>query len=139
MLIAGAGGLAAQLFDDLICMNTKNYIFWSETETTYQCLKDNFKILNNDKQVTEFFSHESKLFVVGIWDIVQRKRLIEKFKKLGGELTTFISPQCYFSSYTTVKKGSIIMHKASSEPDVIIGENCIINKRANFDMDVLYL
>jgi sugar O-acyltransferase (sialic acid O-acetyltransferase NeuD family) len=131
MLILGAGGLASQLFDDLIATKQK-VVFWSETETAYSCIKDHFKILQNDQEVAEHFKNTSPLFVAGIWNIEHRKRLTEKFSNLGGELSTFITPFSYLSSYTSVGKGSVILQKASSEPGVTIGENCIVNKRANF-------
>jgi|GEM_PF-2284687 len=132
MLIVGAGGVASQLFDDIITMKNVEFVFWSETKTTHNCIKDHYKILQTDKEVLDYFACNSKSFVVGIWDISARKRLIKKFTNLGGELVSFITPFSYLSSYTLVGKGSIIMHKAASEPDVIIGENCIVNKRANF-------
>ncbi len=132
MLIVGAGGLAAQLFDELLALKAQDIVFWSEEETKYQCIKENFKIINTDEEVVDYFNNNSTAFVTGIWDIMNRKRLTEKFLNLGGELTTYMSPFHYLSSYTTVGNGSIIMHKASSESGVSIGENCIINKRANF-------
>jgi sugar O-acyltransferase (sialic acid O-acetyltransferase NeuD family) len=132
MLIAGAGGLAAQLFDDLIAMNATDIVFWSETKTKYPCIEENFKILQSDQEVIEHFRIVSRSFAVGIWDIDNRRRLTEKFKSLGGELASFITPFCYLSSYTTIGTGSIVLQKVSSEPGVSIGQNCIVNKRANF-------
>lgn len=132
MLIVGAGGVASQLFDDLITIKEEKFTFWSENESLYDCIKDNYKVIKTDLEVTAYFSASSKSFVVGIWDINARKKLTEKFKNLGGELVSFMTPFSYLSSYTSVGNGCVIMHKASSEPGVKIGQHCIVNKRANF-------
>ncbi len=132
MLIIGAGGFALQLFDDLIASKNKDIVFWSETETKFSCLKDHFSILHTDEEVAAYFTHTSRSFAVGIWDIDARKRLTKKFTDLGGELTSFISPYTNLSSYTTVGTGSIILYDTASEPYVQIGENCIINKKISF-------
>lgn len=132
MLLAGAGGIAAQLFDDLITLKKEDYVFWSETGSKYPCITDNFKILQTDEAVKKYFIETSNFFAVGIWDIEHRKRLTKKFIALGGVLQSFISPFNGISSYTQVGNGCIILNQAASEPGVMIGENCIINKRANF-------
>jgi sugar O-acyltransferase (sialic acid O-acetyltransferase NeuD family) len=131
MLIVGAGGLACQLLDDLITMKA-DVVFWSETETKYSFIKKHFKILTTDREVIEYFTSVTSQFVVGIWDIEARKRLTEKFTGLGGKLTSFITPFNYLSLYTTVSNGCVVMNKVSSEPEVLIGEQCIVNRRANF-------
>jgi sugar O-acyltransferase (sialic acid O-acetyltransferase NeuD family) len=132
MLIVGAGGLASQLFDDIITLKKDDFVFWSEENSKYRCINEHYKILKTDYEVVDYFTLKSTSFVVGIWDVEARKRLTEKFKKLGGQLVSFITPFSYLSSYTAVGNGSVIMHKASAEPGVIIGESCIVNKRANF-------
>lgn len=132
MLIVGAGGLAAQLIDDILAANIKDIVFWSEVETEYPCIRDNFDVIGEDEGVINYFSNYSSEFVVGIWDIKERKRLTERFLRLGGKLTSFITPYSYLSSYTEVGNGSIVLQKAGSEPGVIIGSQCILNKRCNF-------
>jgi sugar O-acyltransferase (sialic acid O-acetyltransferase NeuD family) len=132
MLFLGAGGMAAQLFDDLITLKVNDYVFWSETATEYNCIKENFKILQTDIEVKNYFAQTSKLFSAAIWDIDDRKKLIDKFKNLGGQPASFISPYAHLSLYTTVETGAVVLNQVASEPGVNIGENCVINKRANF-------
>lgn len=132
MLIIGAGGFALQLVDDLIASKNNDIVFWSEMETKFDCLKDHFRILSTDQQVTDYFTNVSASFAVGIWDIEDRKRLTKKFTDLGGQLTSFISPYTQLSSYTNVGAGSFVLYKTASEPYVEIGENCIINKKISF-------
>lgn len=132
MLIIGAGGIASQMFDDLIAEKKQDIFFWSEEKSKYKCITENFTIFHTDEDVLRYFEISSKLYVVGIWDIMQRKRLTEHFKKMGGELTLYISSFTKISTYATIGNGSIVLYDTSCEPDVVIGENCIINKKTNF-------
>lgn len=132
MLVVGAGGFALQLFDDLIASQNKDIVFWSETETKYDCLKDHFRILHTDQEVVDYFNQGSGLFVTGIWHVEDRRRLTKKFMELGGQLSSFITPYSALSTYTTVGNGSIVLYHTASEPYVQIGENCIINKKVSF-------
>ncbi len=132
MLIIGAGGIASQMFDDLIIEKNEDILFWSEDKCKFKCIRDHFTVLHTDQDVTKYFETSSKLYVVGIWDIMQRRRLIEVFKKMGGELTSYVSSFTKLSSYSKIGNGSIVLYDTSCEPDVVIGENCIINKKVNF-------
>ena len=132
MLIVGAGGLAAQMFDDLISIGTKDIVFWSEQATQYTCITENFKILNAEDDIANYFTLHSRQFVTAIWDIEDRKRLTAKFIQLGGELVPLISPAASLSKYISIGTGSIVLFEAAAEPGVIIGQSCIVNKRISF-------
>src|SRR5688500_9670632 len=99
MLIIGAGGFALQLFDDLVSTNNKDIVFWSETECKFDCLRDNFRILNTDQEARDYFNTESRSFVTGIWNIEDRRRLTTRFLGLGGDLATLITPFTDISTY----------------------------------------
>lgn len=131
MIIAGAGGLAAQLFDDLVAINAQDVIFWSEVPTKYHFIQERFPIIKSDKEITDYFNTVSKSFLLCISSIENRKILSEKFKNLGGKSTSFISPNSIISKYITVGNGSLIMSRVEIEAGVIIGEQCLINKTAN--------
>lgn len=130
MLIVGAGGLAAQLFDDLIIGKTENVVFWSETETRYHFIRDKFDLIKSDEQIIHHFNTVSSSFILAVGCIENRKRLAEKFKLLGGEIASFISPATLVSPYTTLGIGTLILARGEIEPGVTIGEKCLINKYA---------
>ena len=131
MIIAGAGGLAAQLFDDLVAINAQDVIFWSEIETKYGFIKQRFPMIKSDEEITDYFNTVSKSFLLCVSSIENRKLLSEKFKQLGGKATSFISPNSIISQYITVGQGSLIMSRVEIEAGVTIGEECLINKTAN--------
>ena len=131
MLIVGAGGLAAQLYDDLVESGIPGIAFWSEIETMYGFIKEHYKILKTDSEVVDHFNNVSRSFILCIGNIENRKMLTQRFEKLGGIITTFISPGAIVSRYTTIGKGSLIFSRVEIEAMVIIGENCLVNKTAN--------
>lgn len=131
MIIAGAGGLAAQLFDDLVYINAQNVVFWSEVNTKYAFIKERFPIIQSDQEIIDYFNSVSRSFLLCVSSIENRKMLADKFTLLGGKPTSFISPNSIISKYITVGQGSLIMSRVEIEAGVIIGEQCLINKTAN--------
>lgn len=127
MLIIGAGGLAAQLFDDLIKMESETIVFWSETGTKYTFISDKFSIIQSDKEVVHYFNTVSRSCILCVSGTDNRKRLAQKFEQLGGDVISFISPASFVSSYITLGLGSMILTRAHIEPGVTIGEKCLIN------------
>lgn len=131
MLIVGAGGLAAQMFEDLMSLKNEKIFIWSETETNYTFLKENFRFINTDQAVAEYFSTISRSFILCIGGVENRKNLLQRFTALGGEVASFISPRSTISSYASIKKGSLVLSRVEIEANVVIGKNCLINKTAN--------
>jgi sugar O-acyltransferase (sialic acid O-acetyltransferase NeuD family) len=64
-----------------------------------------------------------------------RMRLFELAEKSGFILPSIVSPRAYVSKYTTVGKGTIIMHDALINANAQIGENCIINSKSLIEHD----
>ena len=64
-----------------------------------------------------------------------RMRLFELAEKSGFILPSIVSPRAYVSKYTTVGKGTIIMHDALINANAQIGENCIINSKTLIEHD----
>ena len=133
MLFIGAGGLAAQLFEDLLASNIQDIVFWSEVDTGNDFIKEKFKIISTDEEVVEYFTNVSRSFVMCIGDIVHRKRMTEKFIALGGNQASFITPFCRISPF--VKKIGIcnmILNDAELEPGVIVGNYSLLNKKSKY-------
>jgi sugar O-acyltransferase (sialic acid O-acetyltransferase NeuD family) len=137
MLIVGAGGLAAQLFEDLPAMNLPGIVFWSETETKYSFIKEKYKVVSTDEEVKEYFNTVSRSFIVCVGDTANRVKMAEKFRNLGGELATFIMPGSSISSYATIGEGTMVLKDVDIEPGAIIGRECLLNKQTNFGHDCI--
>lgn len=135
MLIVGAGGLAAQLFDDLNTMNLTNIVFWSEVDIKYHFISEKYKIIKTDEEVIDYFTNTSKSFILCIGGTTDRKRMAEKFKNLGGEIDSFISPYSIISPYASIARGTMVLNSAEIESGASIGEECLLNKQAVFGHD----
>lgn len=131
MLIIGAGGLAAQMFDELVALKLQNIAFWSETETRYFFIRDKFPLMDSDEKVSKYFEDVAKSFVLCIGDSKVRRLIGEKFIRLGGKLTSYLSPFSTISPYATIGDGSVILSRVEIEAGVSLGEGCLINKTAN--------
>ncbi len=131
MLIVGAGGLAAQLFDELVALKAQNIFFWSEVETKYSFIKEKFSIIQNDEAVIDYFNSVTKSFILCIGGVENRESLTKRFSELGGNITSYLSPFSTISPYTQVGKGSIVLSRVEIEAGVSIGQGCLINKTAN--------
>ena len=66
-----------------------------------------------------------------------RKRLFNMVKDIGFKIPVIISSTAYVSKYSKIGQGTVIMHKAMVNADVVIGENNIINTKALIEHDVI--
>ncbi|MBC8034679.1 MAG: hypothetical protein H7Y03_11065 [Chitinophagaceae bacterium] len=133
MLYVGAGGLAAQLFEDIVRSNQQDVVFWSETETSNSFIKERYPIISTDEQVIDYFNNVSRSFVLCVGDTEKRKKVVERFINLGGRPVTYISPFSVISQYgVKVGHGSMILSDVEMEPGVIIGEQCLLNRRSQY-------
>jgi len=133
MLVLGAGGLATQLFEDLVAINLQKINFWSEAPTKYPFIGERYPILTSDEAVRDFFATVSNEFVLCIGGKIDiRKQVCARFTDLGGSLTSFISPFSRISPYgTQFGQGTLILNQVNIEPGVILGSTCLVNKTAN--------
>jgi sugar O-acyltransferase (sialic acid O-acetyltransferase NeuD family) len=133
MLFIGAGGLAAQLFDDLVRMNLPDVVFWSETPTPNKFISDRFLVISNDEQVMDHFNTIGRSFVLCVGNSEQRKKMAEKFIAMGGKLESFISPFAVISPHdVTIGHGTMVLNLAEMEAGAHIGEHCLINKKSYY-------
>lgn len=133
MIVVGAGGLATQLIEDLVQMELKDIVFWSERELKYAFIEELYPVIRSDEEVKAHFEKVSTSFIlcIGNDQSGSRKKLSERFKKMGGIIATFLSPYAHISKYGTLfGQGTIILNGAHVEPGVTIGDECIINKIA---------
>lgn len=129
MLIVGAGGLAAQMIDDLIRVYNESLIFWSESFSKYNFINNNFPIISGNSDIINCF-HNQPEFIIAVANPLVREKLLDKFLKLGGKVTSFISPTANISKYSSILYGTVILQGALIEAGVLVKENCLINTRA---------
>lgn len=134
MLIVGAGGLATQLIEDLLELELKDIVFWSEVPTKYPFIEELFPLIKTDEEVRDHFTNVSREFILCIGNDKSdgRRRMSQRFKDLGGEISSYISPFSRVSPYgTKFGKGSIVLNQVNIEPAVVMGVECLVNKTGN--------
>lgn len=133
MLIIGAGGLATQVFADILHMKSPDVVFWSETGTKFPFITDTYPLIANDDEVKEYFQTKSKEFILCVGSSKGvRKALSDRFTAMGGILTSFVSPFAEVSLYgTQFGQGTTILSHVIIEPNVKTGVGCLLNKTSN--------
>ena len=91
----------------------------------YQIIGDDSELINVVKSC-----HNALITIGQIKNPSPRIKLFNKLLELGFKLPTIISPRAYISKHSSIGIGSIIMHDAIINADVVIGKNCIINTKS---------
>ncbi|MFM9911830.1 MAG: DapH/DapD/GlmU-related protein [Chitinophagaceae bacterium] len=133
MLIVGAGGLAAQMFQEIEMSKTQDVVFWSETPTQFKFIEDKYSIIKTDEEVIDYFNSVSKSFILCVGDTGVRKKIAQRFRLLGGKLSTYISPYTVISPYINeIGTGAMILKDVEMEPGVTIGAECLLNRKSYY-------
>ncbi|TXK49866.1 acetyltransferase [Pontibacter qinzhouensis] len=138
MIIIGASGHAKELLSILPeeQLIDQLYFFDEITPNLPDKLYDVFPILRNTDQVKEIFTHNTD-FAVGIGRPQQRYQVSQKFKNLGGTLTSVIAATASIGQYdVTLEPGINIMSHVIITNSVILGEGALINARTSLHHDV---
>lgn len=95
------------------------------------------KVIGTDEDIPDFIDKAEFLITVGqIKSPSARKFIYERIKNAEGKFATVIAPDAYVSKYATIGEGSVIMHRAFLNAEVIVGENVIINTLTNLGHEV---
>ena len=95
-----------------------------------------YSIIGTDDQIPDFVNDALFIVTVGhIKDAALRIKLHKKIVDAGGTLATIVASTAHVSKYAQIGEGSVIMHQAVVNADVIIGRGCIINTFANIEHD----
>ena len=95
-----------------------------------------YSIIGTDNQIPDYVNDALFIVTVGhIKDAALRIKLHQKIFEAGGTLATIVASTAHISKYAQIGEGSVIMHQAVVNADVIIGKGCIINTFANVEHD----
>ncbi len=96
-----------------------------------------YPIIGTDEDIRALVLEEFH-FMITIGHIRSNEIRVKLFKlltKLNALLPVIKSADAYVSSYSSVGRGSIVMHQALVNASATIGENCIINNKALIEHD----
>lgn len=129
MLIVGAKGFAKELLQLLIDNDqADNVVLYDDVNSDLpDTFFGKFPILKIEEQAREYFQNTDNRFCLGLGNPHLRFKLAEKFRSLGGILTSTISNHATISTLEVViGEGCNIMPTALISPSVEIGEGAIV-------------
>jgi sugar O-acyltransferase (sialic acid O-acetyltransferase NeuD family) len=96
-----------------------------------------YKIIGSDNDLKQLFKiYKYALVTVGhIKSSAIRLKLFNLLESIGFTLPTIISPLAYLSKYSTIDRGTVVMHHALINAGATVGANCIINSKSLIEHD----
>ena len=137
IVLVGAGGHCKTCIDVIEKENKYKILGLIDNKKKGSFLK--YKILGNDHELKKIYNHAKyALVTVGqIKNYSVRVKLFNKLINLNFILPLIISPISSVSKHSSIKKGTIIMHRCIVNAGSIIGKNCIINTGVIVEHDVV--
>jgi len=137
IVLIGGGGHCRSCID--VIESTNKYIIEGIID-----LKENigkkilgYSVIGDDKDI-EKLTKDGFCFHIAIGQIKTADKRIQInniLKQLNADQPTIISPLAYLSPHSRTGSGTIVMHHAFINANVLIGENCIINTKALIEHD----
>jgi sugar O-acyltransferase (sialic acid O-acetyltransferase NeuD family) len=123
MLIIGAKGLAKEILQILEAKNKINkLVFFDDININDpRYVYDNYLILRTDQEIKEYFKQDNR-FALGIGNPKLRKKLCDRFEKLGGMLSSVTDKTTTIGNYTVLEDGCILMAGVKISNGVNIGK-----------------
>ncbi|MEJ7556727.1 MAG: acetyltransferase [Pedobacter sp.] len=139
MLIVGASGFAKEVLEVFHQLNQLEVIAFYDDLTSNgpNTLFGNYQILKAEDEASRFFKQFGFEFTLGVGNPHLRFSLCQKFEKIGGILTSSISPFSRIGHYgTLIGNGANIMTNTVITNDVTIGKGVLINLSCTVGHDV---
>ncbi|HEX8351151.1 MAG TPA: acetyltransferase [Hymenobacter sp.] len=137
MLIIGAKGFAKEVLE-VICQADRqiNLAFYDDVTSNFPLmLYDEFPVLQTLAEAEQWFAKDNR-FVLGIGNPKVRRALAEKLKRIGGQLTSTISPKANVGIFGNhIGVGCNIMTGAVLTSDITLGEGVLINLNCTIGHD----
>jgi sugar O-acyltransferase (sialic acid O-acetyltransferase NeuD family) len=96
-----------------------------------------YKYIGTDDDISSY-QNKNIEFLITLGQIKSpdvRKKLFNLIQVSGNKLATIVSPRAYVSKWSSLGKGTIVMHDSLINSNTTIGDNCIINTKALVEHD----
>ncbi|MCX7858347.1 MAG: NeuD/PglB/VioB family sugar acetyltransferase [Deltaproteobacteria bacterium] len=138
MLIAGAKGFAKELLETIVQIDPdEEVVFYDDvSEDLPNFLFDRYRIIRTENEARSYFRKDRR-FALGVGDPKARRMFYEKFKAIGGEVVTIISPHAKIGRYMNrISEGCTILTDAVIESNNKIGRGSLIHVGSFVSHDV---
>ena len=98
-----------------------------------------YKIIGTDSDIPRYIEDGIKNYFVTLGQIQSaslKRKIFENIYLQGGISPTIISKHAIVSKRAKIGAGTIVMHGAIVNANVFVGENCIINTKANIEHEM---
>ena len=138
MIILGAKGFAKEILEVYSQLDDiENIVFFDDYSNDLDNnLYNSFKVLKTISAAKNYINTVDSRFVLGIGNPKLRKIISDKFIKIGGLLTTVISPYARVGKFgNNLGEGCTVMTGTVITNDVTIGNGCLINLNCTIGHD----
>lgn len=129
MIVVGAKGFAKEIFEDIVLSESENNIaFYDDiSDDNMNTVYGKYPILKNPVQAKSFLNQNSLQFTLGLGNPHLRKKMLDFFEELNGEVVGTYSKQAKISEHeVTIGKGTNILAGAKISNSVEVGICSII-------------
>ena len=139
MLVVGAGGHSKEILELILeSENEENIYFFEDAGfSDRDKIFEKFELLKSIQEVENHF-HNDRRFIIAVGKPKNRYKLSERFKAIGGKLTSIISKDAKISKIEVMLgEGLNIMRDVMISPSTSFGEGTLLNARVNVHHDVI--
>ena len=135
MLVFGAGGYAKQLHSSLVQNWGSDLVFYDDINPIISDFFKRYNSLSSLDELKKYLRAQSNLYVLAIGNVRQRYHVYKKLKKIGLKPISVISKYAEIERSILVPEGTHVLSNSILEPNVIVGDNTIINIAVNICHD----
>lgn len=140
MLIVGAKGFAKEVLEVAHQLgDVDDLVFYDDVSSNIDDkLYNRFDVLRSHIEVEKYFTNIDIRFTIGIGNPILRSKMVDVFTKLGGALTSIISPKATIGCFgNNIEIGCNIMTGVVITNDVEIGKGVLINLNSTIGHDTV--
>lgn len=138
MLLIGTGGMAREVAGILEFDNPQiNLTFFNNVDDGIVSVWNKYDVIKTEEEALKYFEINSNNFISCIANPILRKRLNDKFIKLGGSLENAISYRADISHFVKFEKGIVIQPTCVVASDVTLRKGVFLNANAIIGHDSL--
>jgi len=128
MIIVGAKGFAKEVLEIFSKVNLEdNLAFFDDIDSDLLILYNKFPVLKSLSEVEAYFKKFGKQFSIAIGNPHLRRKLHEKFIRIGGDYTSTISKNAVIGSYNVkISAGCNVLDNSILSNDTTLGIGCIV-------------
>jgi len=138
LILIGAGGHANSCIDVIEQQGQYQIAGLVGLPTEKGSKRFGYDVIGSDEDLTLLVrKFEYALITVGqIKSPKNRINLYNNAKEIGFKFPNIVSPFAYVSTHSNLGEGNIVMHGATINAGVVIGNNCILNSHSLVEHDV---